>query len=475
MNITIRGRLTLWFTFAFSAALLCVVGVLALQLYNQLNNEIHRALRTEESWITMMGEHEFPDSLTTQEIKYDSLAAHLNHEMDERYGLKRQFAVLAIKRNPKKVFFSGGVKNVDQLLPANLLQRPAGNYNLIIAGHHYRVRVFRRYWGAVAVGVVNETMFEVAEEAGKILIWLVPLAMLLAIAGGWLMAKLALRPVVAAAQTAESISLSNLTERLSTYSGNDEFGALVATLNRMIARLEEGVKRLQQFTQDAAHELRTPLTILRGDLELAYQDENTSEETRTLLQKTLDRVIVLGQIVENLMLLARSDAGSYPINKTCFRLDTIVQEIFEDIKILAEDHALAVSLQNCGALEFYGDELLIRRLLLNLCDNALKYSSKGNLELSLRQSDSTVEVIIGDTGIGIPAEDLPHLFDRFYRVDESRTSTTGGSGLGLAISKWIVEAHGGNIKITSAVGVGTTVQVIFPYHQSDLLNGILPN
>ncbi len=462
MNITIRGRLTLWFTFAFSAALLCVVGVLALQLYNQLNNEIHRALRTEESWITMMGEHEFPDSLTTQEIKYDSLAAHLNHEMDERYGLKRQFAVLAIKRNPKKVFFSGGVKNVDQLLPANLLQRPAGNYNLIIAGHHYRVRVFRRYWGAVAVGVVNETMFEVAEEAGKILIWLVPLAMLLAIAGGWLMAKLALRPVVAAAQTAESISLSNLTERLSTYSGNDEFGALVATLNRMIARLEEGVKRLQQFTQDAAHELRTPLTILRGDLELAYQDENTAEETRAWLQKVLDRVIAMGHLVDNLMLLARSDSGDYPIHKAPFRLDLAIKEIFEDLQILAEGRSLAVHLQNGEAVEFFGDELLMRRLLLNLCENALKYTSGGGISLNLKKADAKIVLAISDTGGGIPTEDVPHIFDRFYRVDKSHSSATGGSGLGLAICRWIVSAHGGKIELNSELGKGTTVRVLLP-------------
>lgn len=462
MNITIRGRLTIWFTLAFCAALLLVVGVLALELYHELNSEIHKALRTEENWITMMGEHEFSDSLIAQGISFDTLATNMNHEMDERYGLKRQFALMATKHNPGKIYFSGGVKNVDRLLPFGFLQRLVGNYNITLAGDHYRVRLFRRDWGVVAVGVENETIFEVAERAGKILIWVVPLAILLAIAGGWLMAKLALRPVVAAARTAESISLENLHERLPAYSGKDEFGALVATLNRMIARLEQGVKRLQQFTQDAAHELRTPLTILRGEVELAYQDENTAEEKRAWLQKVLDRIIAFGQIVDNLMLLARSDSGDYPIHKKPFRLDVAVKEIFEDLQILAEGRPIAVQLENGQAVEFYGDEWLTRRLLLNLCDNALNCTSQGKIELSLKKIDSKIEIAISDTGKGIPAEDLPHIFDRFYRVDKARASNTGGSGLGLAISQWIVLVHGGKIEVTSKTGKGTIVRVSLP-------------
>lgn len=462
MSITIRGRLTIWFTFAFSAALFLVVGVLALALYRQLDSEIRGVSRTEESWISMMVERDFPDSLAMQSATYDSLAAHLHHEMDERYGLKRQFALLSMKRDPGKIYFSGGVKNVNQTLAADFLKRRASNYSLVVTGTHYRVRVFRRQWGVAAVGVENETMFKVARKAGRILIWILPLTMLLAIAGGWLMAKLALLPVVAAAQTAESVSLVNLTERLPAYSGKDEFGALVATLNRMISRLEDGVKRLQQFTEDAAHEMRTPLTILRGDLELAYQDENTAEETRVWLQRVLDRVIALGQIVDNLMLLARSDSGDYPLHKTAFRLDVAVTEIFEDLQILAEGRPLTVHLRSEEAVEFFGDELLIRRLLLNLCDNALKYTSQGNIEMRLRKVDMQIELAVSDTGNGIPAADLPHIFDRFYRVDKARTSGSGGSGLGLAICKWIVAAHQGQINVTSAAGKGTTVHVNFP-------------
>jgi heavy metal sensor kinase len=462
MTLTIRGRLTIWFTLAFSAVLVLVVSVVALKLYSQFDNETRDTLRNEERWITTLIANEFLHLPAAQGEEYDSLAADLNENLEERYGLKGQFALLTIQRNAERFFFSGGMEDMEQLLPADFFGRRAGVYNLVIADDHYRVRLFKRGWGMTAVGVSNERIFEVAEEAGQILVWLVPLAMLFAIAGGWLLAKLALRPVVAAARTAESISLANLRARLPAYSGKDEFGALVSTLNRMIGRLEEGVKRLQQFTQDAAHELRTPLTILRGDLELAYQDENNAEETRAWLQRILDRVIALGQIVDNLMLLARSDSGDYPIHKAHFRLDIAVKEIFEDLQILAEGRPLAVHLQNREATEFFGDESLMRRLLLNLCENALKYTSQGNIDLSLKKMGTQIELAISDTGKGIPAEDLPHVFDRFYRVDKSHSSATGGSGLGLAICQWIASAHGGKIEVSSEAGKGTTVRVKLP-------------
>ena len=464
MILTIRSRLAIWYTFAFFAALVLVLGVMAFELDRQISNEIRHALRTEERWITTLFQAEFLPLLSAEGENEETLAAELREELDERYGLKRQFALLAVARHAGKTFFSGGLQNIEQLLPVDFLERRTGNHNIVIAGHRYRVRVFHRRWGAVAVGMENETIFKVAKEAGEILIWVVPLAMFLAISGGWLLAKLALRPVVAAAKTAESISLANLEERLPAYSGKDEFGALVATLNRMIARLEEGVKRLQQFTQDAAHELRTPLTILRGDLELVYQNENATEESRALLQKALDRAITLGQIVDKLMLLARSDSGDYPIHKIFFQLDAAVKEIFEDLQILAEGRPLVVQLQTCDPVELFGDELLVRRLLLNLCDNALKYTPQGILELSLKKAGTKIEFMISDTGVGIPAEDLPHIFDRFYRADKSRASGAVGasSGLGLAICKWIVEAHNGVMEVASKVGGGTTVRVSFP-------------
>lgn len=464
MMLTIRSRLTIWYTLTFFAVLLLVIGVLSLELYQQLSDEAHRTLDTEETWIAILFESEFqPFLLEPSKQKRDSLLSELPEDLEERYGLKHQFAFLRLDGYTEKRIFSGGLKNVDQLLPQELLDRNAGSYDVQIDKNRYRVRIFQREWGTVAVGVENDTIFKVAVEVGKLLLWILPLALLLTIGGGWWLAKVALRPVVSAAQAAESISVTNLKERLQPYTGKDEFGALIATLNRMIARVEEGVKRLQQFTQDAAHELRTPIAILRGDLELAYHDEKTSEEARAFLQKTLDRVIALGRIVDNLLLLARSDSGNYPIKQTLFRLDAAVQEIFEDLQILADGRATTVRLLACDELEFFGDELLIRRLLMNLCENAVKYTPEGKIELALQKTKTATVFTITDTGEGIPAEDLPHIFDRFYRVDKSRSSASGGSGLGLAICQWVVAAHHGEINVSSNVGAGTTVRVRFPF------------
>ncbi|MGH7492044.1 MAG: ATP-binding protein [bacterium] len=462
MNVTIRARLTIWYTLAFSVALLLVLGVLALETKQQFDEEIERALRTEERWLVELFESRFLGLLALQGRAYATLDSVLHEELEERYGLKRQFGLIAVKRHGETVLFHGGLRKAPELLPHNSWEKAAGNYEVRLDGQRYLVRFFHRSWGEVAVGSEEETVYRIAHEAAEVLIWMVPLALLFAVAGGWLLAKLALRPVVAAARKAESISLASLSERLPAYSGKDEFGTLCTTLNGMLARVEEGIKRLQQFTQDAAHELRTPLTVLRGELELAYQNESTTEETRAWAQRILDRVIALGRIVDNLRLLARSDSGDYPIHKAPFRIDVAVKEVFEDLQILAEGRPVAVQFQNPEAMVFSGDELLMRRLLLNLCDNALKYTPQGRIELSLCRNDADLSITLHDTGIGIPAEDLPHIFDRFYRVDKSRSSATGGSGLGLAICKWIVAAHRGEINIASAPGQGTTVRVHLP-------------
>ncbi|MGH7600607.1 MAG: HAMP domain-containing protein, partial [bacterium] len=260
MTLTIRARLTIWYTLTFSTVLLLVISVLALELYQRLSDEAHRKLDTEEIWITILFESEFqPLLLVPSKEERDSLLAELPEDLEERYGLKHQFAFLRLDGYTEKRIFSGGLKNIDQLLPQALLDRQTGSYDVLIDRNRYRVRVFHRQWGTAAVGVENDTIFKVAVEVGKLFLWVLPLSLLLTIGGGWLLAKLALRPVISAAQAAESISVANLKERLQPYIGKDEFGTLIATLNRMIARVEEGVKRLQQFTQDAAHELRTPI------------------------------------------------------------------------------------------------------------------------------------------------------------------------------------------------------------------------
>ncbi|MCZ6818585.1 MAG: HAMP domain-containing sensor histidine kinase, partial [Calditrichaeota bacterium] len=263
------------------------------------------------------------------------------------------------------------------------------------------------------------------------------------------------------------ITMTNLSERLPEYTGKDEFGKLVSTLNRMIARLEEGINRVQQFTQDAAHELRTPLTTLRGELELAYQKNDLSDDLRASIQKSLDKAILMSKIVENLMLLAQSDTGNYPIQKNTFRFDELVKDAVDDMKSLVDSRPIRVRLKHCDEIRLSADRQLIHRLVLNLCDNAVKFTRMGKIEVGLRSDEKNVEFVIDDTGTGIPQENLPHIFDRFYRVDKARSrSKNGGRGLGLSICKWIVDAHDGKILVDSEVSKGTSVMVSLPLNNS---------
>lgn len=463
MKLSIRTRLTLLIALVFLSVLIFLMAAGAAALYWGFNEEIDRTLKIEKDRTLQLVESEFLGLATATGLERKYLTDDLIEELDEMYGYRHQFAILALESSDDHRFFVGGeIKNILLLLPNNFFSQENGYYDLGLNGSRYRVLLNRNAWGVLALGMENIIFFEVVNELKEILIFGVPLTLLIVLLGGRLLASLVMRPVVSAAQTAEKISLSHLELRLLEYKGKDEFGKLVETLNKMVSRIEEGVKRVRQFTQDAAHELRTPLTILRGELEFLYQQENLPDDVRAALQKSLDRAIAMSKIVNNLMLLARSDAGRYPIEKGVFRLDKAMQETVEDAQILVEDRPIKILSHGNGPVEFFGDEQLIRHLLLNLTDNALKYTREGKIEFRLKPQSDGIIIQIEDTGIGIPQEELPHVFDRFYRVDKARTRGEGGSGLGLAICQWIVQAHSGSISVQSELGKGTTVHIALP-------------
>jgi heavy metal sensor kinase len=465
MILSIRTRLILLITLVFLSVLIFVLAAGAVALYWGLNEEMDRMLRIEGKRVVELFEVEFQKLATATGNEQTDLRDDLLEELDKMYGYKYQFAIFAVEsKGNRQLYGGGGVKNVELLLPNSFLSLENGYYDHRINERKYRLLVSRKDWGTLILGTENRIYYEVAYEFKQILSVGAPLTLVLVLLAGWLLANLVMRPVVTVADTAEKITLSNLQLRLSEYPGKDEFGKLVETLNKMISRIEEGVMRVRQFTQDAAHELRTPLTILRGELELLYQQESLPDDTRASLQKTLDRAIAMSKIVSNLMLLAQSDAGRYPIEKKVFRLDEAMQETVDDAQILAEDRPIIIIKNSTKPVEFLGDEQLIRHLLLNLSDNALKYTQEGKIEFSLKSLRDRIEFGIEDTGIGIPEEDLPHIFDRFYRVDKARSRGEDGSGLGLAICQWIVHAHGGVINIESEVGKGTAVHISLPSH-----------
>lgn len=287
-------------------------------------------------------------------------------------------------------------------------------------------------------------------------------ATVLAGVGGRILAARSLQPVAKMVSAARKISVENLRQRLERTESGDELDVLAATFNEMFERLEKQVARIRQFTADAAHELRTPLAALRGNAEVALSSKRPPEELRTAIAESIEEYDRLSRIADDLLLLARADAGQEFIRRARMRLDAAVDDVVDLFAPLAE--ARGISLQ-CSADEevwIEGDDGRLRQMVGNLLDNAIKHTpTGGRVDVNLTPSNGTAELTVRDTGAGIPPEHVPHVFDRFYRADRARTRE-GGAGLGLAISRTIVEGHSGTIRLESGPGTGTTITVKLP-------------
>lgn len=292
----------------------------------------------------------------------------------------------------------------------------------------------------------------------------IPLFVLISWFVGFALARKVLRPITQITRTARQISSTSLNERLVRSKSGDEFDMLAATLNDMIQRLEESFNLTRQFAADAAHELRTPLTIMRGEAEIALRGNSKDPETyRDVLESTLREYDRMIHIITNLLLLAQADAGTVHLGRERVRLDELLAELSETFKVLAEDAQLSLEVAPFPEVAVNGDRVRLHELFANLLDNAVKYTPPGGrVTLGCVVVQEDVRVAITDTGIGIPLDQQDKVFQRFYRVEGSRSRDTGGSGLGLSIARWIATAHGGRIELQSVPGAGSTFTVILP-------------
>jgi two-component system heavy metal sensor histidine kinase CusS len=288
-------------------------------------------------------------------------------------------------------------------------------------------------------------------------------AAVLAAIGGRILASRSLRPVGKMASAARRISVENLSERLEHSGTGDELDHLAGTFNDMFARLEEQVTQLRQFTADAAHELRTPLAALRGNAEVALSATRSTDELRATLAEGIDEYDRLARIADDLLLLARADAGQEFIRRVPFRLEVALGDVVDLFAPAAEERGIDLALSEQNQVWIDGDDGRLRQVIGNLLDNAIEFTpSGGSVRAALVNSNGVAELTVRDTGVGIGAEHISHVFDRFYRVDRARSRARGGAGLGLSICRTIVEAHGGSISVTSEPGEGTTVVVRLP-------------
>ena len=317
----------------------------------------------------------------------------------------------------------------------------------------------------VAAASMASADFIGSEQFG-VFVLIAPLVILLSVVMAFLITGRALAPVDEIIREVSALTDGrSLHRRLPQAEGDDELARLSATLNAMIARLEQSFSGLRRFTADASHELKTPLTVLRADIERAMSAGPRSTEGLVALEEALQETARMADLVESLLTLARADEGRFDLHREPVDLVPLVLDVAETAQILGEHAGLRVSVHAPEEVSVLGDPLRLRQLFLNLVTNAVKYTRRGGrVDLTLTPRGESVEFAVSDTGVGIAGADLPYVFDRFWRADRarSRQSDRGGVGLGLSISQWIAHAHGGSITVASRLGRGSTFTVSLP-------------
>ena len=458
--LSIRARLTLWYTGVVVAILLLVsvaaYSLLRWHLYNDLDASLFTVAGVLRDAPPVDPASPLPPDLEplVREFLGSEFADALMQLLDPEGRLRSRALrpALPLSREARANALRGAptLETVDLTTgeQARLLTMPVEHGGRIVD----LVQV------AMPLRRTRQTLVRYVET----LLVLVPLGAVLSAAGGWLLARRALRPVDRMSQSALKISAEDLSQRLERRGTQDEIDRLADTLNAMLGRLEAAFAEMQRFTADAAHELRTPLTALRGGIEIALRAERSPDEYRRVLASSIEEVDQLIRLAEDLLLLSRSTIGltaaRHPVD-----LEPLCLEALELGVRLAKGKGVNVSLGATVPAVVQGDAGALRRALVNLVDNAVKYTpAGGSVVISLERAGDRVRLVVEDTGIGIDPADTRRIFEPFVRLDAGRSRDTGGSGLGLAIARSIVLAHGGTLEVQSRPGGGSRFTIDLP-------------
>jgi heavy metal sensor kinase len=464
---SVRARLTLYYVSALGAALVVVGGLiyllLARALYARIDDNLDALMQvTGNSLHNDFAEGQLPDDAarsTAAELAsrlqmlaiYDgqgTLLAEEQRDADLDIALPPADTIPSDESLLVTVSEAGDADDRHRLAIRRLTIRPSGTEYIVVAGSPL------------------EPTDEELEALRRILLYVVPIALALAGVGGWFLAERSLAPVAAMAERARRIGVSDLSARLPIANPRDELGRLAATFNDLLARLEASLLQQRQFMADASHELRTPVTTTRTAAAVALQQPHRDEQDyRNTLEIIDTQTARLSRIVDDMFTLARADAGNYPVRHEALYLDEILEDLVRAARVIASTRGVRMTVRANEPAPFTGDEELIRRLIGNLVHNAIRHAPDGSsvdVELTARPDRYVIEVT--DAGPGIPEEVRPHIFERFYRADTSRTRHTadGGAGLGLALARWIARVHGGDVVLTRSSDAGSTFRATLP-------------
>jgi heavy metal sensor kinase len=313
------------------------------------------------------------------------------------------------------------------------------------------------------VGTSVQPMEDTLNAFLRSLVWLIPTGVLLAAILSWWMAGKALQPVAELAEAAREIAVSHLDRRLPVRGTDDELDHLAREFNETLARLEKAVEEMKQFTASISHELRTPLAVLRGEAEVALMEANSNEQYRRVLGSQLEEFEKLTRMINQLLTLARAESGEVEIAHESVDLSAMTQSLAEQLQPVAASKNVSLTWNCEHEVRVTGDASWIERIVLNLVDNAIKFTpSGGHVKVLVSRDTKNAVLEVHDDGTGVPPEALPHIFERFYRADPSRSNQVDGAGLGLSLVKWAIDQHQGSVQVDSAPGHGTRVTVQFP-------------
>jgi len=446
---TIKFRLTIWYLIVI-VVLLAVFGTAAyFMLSTNLYRNLDEALRTRVA--ELEGSIKLEKGQITFEQKFNDLVFIYNADG------------ALLQRLGPNVKFSNIEKLVQQALfgqSSFLTASTTEGQDVRLYGAPFNIDSRTRI--AVIVGRLPQDIQNMLAIFRVVIFYLALAVLILAGSGGLFLANRTLKPVYHITNVAQGIGEGDLSRRINIQS-EDEMGKLASTLNGMIARLEEAFDRQKQFAADASHELRTPLAVIQAESSLALDKKRTQAEYRRSLELVSQEVAYMSEIIGNLLQLARGDASFEQLNLEDVNLRDLWDELAVNMEALTREKGLQFLRDPMEELSVKGDKLKLKRLFLNILDNAVRYTpSGGSITVSLMRNEDNAVVSISDTGIGIPAEHLPFIFDRFYRVDKARSRAEGGTGLGLSIASSIAKMHGGNIEMESQVGKGSSVRIILP-------------
>ncbi len=445
---SIRWRLTLWFGLAlalilavFSAGIYAFVHArLHKQLDRQLGKEfdvVKKTLREEPAEIAELEE----DGIALASVSEGSTLLYRTDDW-RRAELDKAIKSGGSSHSGRPWSWTRGERSYR--LMADTVSTPGGTFQVAVA---LDARPIRRSLRTLALMLA--TGF--------------PCALVLAMLGGYFLAGRLLAPVGAMAAKAREITADRLSERLPVVNPADEFGRLAAVFNETLGRLEDSFERLRRFTADASHELRTPLTAIRSVGEVALQEPLDAAAARDVIGSMLEEADRLARLVDSLLVLTRADSGRVTLAVEPLDLAALLRDVADCLGVLAEEKNQTLDVETTEALTVEADRTTLRMALINLLDNAIRYTpAGGRIRLAVRRAGDMAVIEVSDTGPGIPPEHREKVFERFYRVGLDRSSETGGAGLGLAIARWAVEINGGRIELESEEGRGSTFRILLP-------------